>query len=65
MGGLFYACCDEMADLRFAQALALLLERLAAWLNDMTNASNHQIQRMLWTGEPAICIRRIVAVPIY
>lgn len=47
LGGLFYACCDEMADLRFTQALALLLERLAAWLNDMTNASNHQIQRML------------------
>lgn len=47
LGGLFYACCDEMADIRISQALAILMEKLAAWLNDITDASNQQIQRML------------------
>ena len=33
-GGIFYDCCDELADLLFSQALALVLQLLRQTLSD-------------------------------
>lgn len=37
-GGIFYDCCDELADLRFSQALGLLLKLLRQTLSNFLAA---------------------------
>jgi len=43
MGALFYAVCDELDDISFAQAFALILSTFEHWLRDYLKLANEQI----------------------
>jgi hypothetical protein len=48
-GGIFYDCCDELADLKFAAALMLLLQCLRQTLQEMLIVTDQEFEK-LWNG---------------
>jgi hypothetical protein len=49
IGQLFYLCCDEMEDIRFIEALLLLIELLCETLSKELLITDEQIQKILDT----------------
>jgi len=49
LGELFYLCCDEIEDIRFAEAVLLIMELFASTLNKQFLLSEEQIQQFLDT----------------
>jgi len=47
LGELFYLCCDEIEDIRFAEAVLLIMELFASTLNKQFLLSEEQIQQFL------------------
>lgn len=43
-GGIFYDCCDELADLHFSQALMLLLQLLRQKLRELFTAGTSELE---------------------
>lgn len=47
IGQLFYLCCDEMEDIRFAQALMLVLDLLKSTLSNEPILSEGKVQSIV------------------
>ena len=47
LGGIFYACCDEMADISFADALWLLVDALRDTLREHLALGGAMVQEMV------------------
>lgn len=47
LGGIFYECCDELEDLRFIDALMLLIQLLRTFLQDTLFIKEAQIKNLL------------------
>jgi len=47
LGELFYVCCDEIEDIRFAEALLVMLEILGSMLAEDYLLTDEQIQQFL------------------
>ncbi|MED1438598.1 transposase [Aeribacillus composti] len=47
IGQLFYLCCDEMEDIRFAQALILVLDLLKSTLSNEPTLSEEKVQSIV------------------
>ena len=47
LGSLFYAVCDEMRQIGFTEALALLLKLLEKTLNNVIGLCKEQVQRLI------------------
>ncbi len=47
IGKLFYLCCDEMEDIRFAQALMLIIDLLKSTLSQEPVLSEENVQSII------------------
>lgn len=47
IGGLFYFCCDEVQDMKFIEALLLLIEILTEGLRRLFDLSENKIQELI------------------
>ncbi len=47
LGELFYLCCDEIEDIRYAEAVLLIMELFASTMNKQFLLSEEQIQQFL------------------
>jgi len=46
LGNLFYVCCDEMEDIKFASAILLLLDLLKRALQEVLLLTEEQFQKI-------------------
>jgi len=47
IGGLFYACCDEIPDITLMEALTLLLELLKSTVKQVLLLSEEKVKELL------------------
>lgn len=47
IGGLFFACCDELEDLKFVESLEMILQILISAVRDIFLATKEQIQELI------------------
>lgn len=47
LGQLFFLCCDELEDIRFAEAILLVLDYLKASLTEEPTLSEEMVQSLL------------------
>ncbi len=47
IGGLFYYCCNEVQDMKFIEALMLLIEILREGLRRLFNLSENKIEEFI------------------
>ncbi len=64
IGTLFWAMCDEMADLRFVEVWHLLMVTLWAALSEELHPSDTEFNRLLtvFLGRISVSLRRKLAI---
>ena len=66
LGHLFYVCCDEMEDLKFASALLMLMDLFKAVAQEVLILTEEKLQELFdkFTGSLPKYIKGLLAIPV-